>query len=524
MSINKAKISVDLNRRLGVISPNLYGSTWDWRDSVRGDSVHGGIWVGDDDTIPHIDGFHQGVIAALKELSLPVIQFFPQSPFYNWEDGVGPREKRPRLLLPWGRVQGHEPVEISNDVGTDEFIRFCRLLGAEPLLDTNENDPLGSKNWVEYCNYDGGTKYARLRAEHGHPEPYKVKYWHVYAWGDMEPDAHARDFRKFAAAARLIDPSIEMIGSAVGGSKWVKAFFETLDRAFTPVMGGISLVDHMAYMHYFGVLMKDVDFTDDDYYRLLRNTEGLDDRLREYDATLRFYSQGRQPWAHNWLQEPYSKQAPQASEMKIVISEWAVNWASRICTMRDAIAAAGILDTYHRWADRIHMALSYNLTGGQALVQTHADKVWVTPTYHLFNMYKPHRNNEAVEIEMECESIEVGQGEGNSDFFGSLSVARDQPLSCLTSSASVNAAGSEVILSVTNRHLTDEIEAQIALEGANKPVSGTLTLLAAKEIRDYNDGENPDRVRPQTEDFEPQDCRFSLNFPPHSITVIRLNI
>ena len=75
MSINKAKISVDLNRRLGVISPNLYGATWDWRDSVRGDSVHGGMWVGDDDTIPHIDGFHQGVIAALKELSLPVILF-----------------------------------------------------------------------------------------------------------------------------------------------------------------------------------------------------------------------------------------------------------------------------------------------------------------------------------------------------------------------------------------------------------------------------------------------------------------
>ena len=92
MSINKAKISVDLNRRLGVISPNLYGSTWDWRDSVRGDSVHGGMWVGDDDTIPHIDGFHPGVIAALKELSLPVIQFFPQSPFYNWEDGAGDPE------------------------------------------------------------------------------------------------------------------------------------------------------------------------------------------------------------------------------------------------------------------------------------------------------------------------------------------------------------------------------------------------------------------------------------------------
>ena len=279
----------------------------------------------------------------------------------------------------------------------------------------------------------------------------------------------------------------------------------------------------MAFMHYFGVLMKDVDYTDEDYYRLLNNIVGLDDRLHEYDSTLQFYSQGRNPWAYNWLQESYSKQASQVEVMKIVITEWAVNWASKICTLRDAIAAAGILDAYHRFANRIHMALGFSLTGGQALVQTNADKKWVTPTYHLFNMYKPHRDNEAVEVDVECESIEANLDGGDFDFFASASVSRDRLLPCLSSSASVKQDRSEMILNITNRHLTDKIQAQVAIEGVDQPVSGTLTLLASKEVRDYNDANNPDRVSPKTDDFNPGECPFKLELPPHSITTIRLN-
>ena len=236
------------------------------------------------------------------------------------------------------------PSEVSNDIGTDEFIRFCRLLGAEPFLDTNESDPLGSKNWVEYCNYAGDSRYARLRAEHGHSEPYNVKYWHVYAWGNMEAETHARDFRKFAAVARLIDPSIQVIASGVGGAKWASKVFEVLDQAATPSLGGIGLIDHMAFMHYFGVLMEDVDYTDEEYYRLLRNTEGMDPRCQEYDAMLQFYSRRRTPWAQNWLDDSFRDQVCTPDTMGMVITEWAVNWASRNCTVRDAIAAAGILD------------------------------------------------------------------------------------------------------------------------------------------------------------------------------------
>ena len=515
MPSNFAGVTVRLKERLGKISPLLYGTTWDWRDSASG-----GIWVGEQSAIHHIDGFRAEAIEVLKALDLPVVQFFPQSPFYNWEDGVGPREARPKQLLPWGRIRGHAPSEVSNDVGTDEFIRFCRLLGAEPFLDTNESDPVGARNWVEYCNCDGDSRYARLRAENGHPEPYNVKYWHVYGWGDMDAETHARDFRKFASVARLIDPRIQVIGSGVGGSKWATAMFETLDRVSTPALGGIGLIDHMAFMHYFGVLSEDVDYADGEYYRILHNAEGLEGRLREYDALLRSYSERRTPWAQNWLDDAYSEQVESPETMGMVMTEWAVNWAGQRCTMRDAVMAAGVLDTYHRWADRVHMAFGYALTSGQALVQTDVESVWVTPTYYLFQMYKPHRNNESVAVEVECDHIATDQEGGERDFFASATLERDRPLPAVTASASIQPADGGLTLSVTNRHLTDAVDVEITLDGEEKPTIGTKTLLTAEAVRDYNDAETPDRVRPVESDYSLDDGRLKL--PPYSISTLRL--
>ena len=504
-----------MSRRLGTVNANLYGSTWDWRDAAIG-----GIWVADDPSIPQVDGFHRGAIEALDSLSVPVIQFFPQSPFYDWEDAVGPREKRPRQLLPWGRIRGHPPVEVSNDVGTDEFTRFCRLIGAEPFFDTNEFDPLGSKNWVEYCNFDGDTKYARLRREHGHRDPHGVKYWHVYAWADLDPVAHAIEFRKFASIARLVDPTIRVIASGAGGAEWMGQFFETVERSRNALLAGSGLVDDLAFMHYFGVMMPDVDFTDEEYYCLMRNTEGLDSALGEHDTAVRYHSTRRQPWGHGWIDEPYASELSTEQLMGMVVAEWAVSWATKTCTLRDAIAAASILDTYHRWASRVHMALAYNLTSGQALVQTDRAEVWVTPTYHVFDMYKPHRGNESVTVEVLCDNIDIQTEGGDFDFLASMSVSREKPLPILSSSASISPNGKELVLSVTNRDLSDTVRVEVSARGEGAPRSGRRTLLTAESVRAHNDAANPERVRPSTSEQPPTDGKFVIDLPPASVTTL----
>ena len=519
MKEHKAHITVWPEQKLGTIDPRLYGTTWDWRDATWG-----GIWAGEGSSIPQVDGFRQDAIEALAAIALPVIQFFPQSPSYNWLDGVGPRDQRPNTLLCWGRFRGHKPMEAPNDVGTDEFVRFCNLVGAEPFFDTNEFDPVGSKNWVEYCNYDGNTRYARLRREHGRASPYGVRYWHVYGWGNLDPVAHAIEYRKFAALARLVDPSIRVIGSAAGGAEWVHQFLNTLEQAITNEVGGTGLVDYMAHMHYFGVLMKDIDFTDQEYYRLLANTAGLDQELTHHDTTLRFYSRRRKPWGRDWLDEAYQDQPLDAEEIGMVITEWGVNWASQICPLRDAIAAAGILDTFHRWANRIDMAMAYTLTEGQALIQTEGEAMWVTPTYHLFDMYRRHRAKESVKLEVRCETIATGEETQHRDFFASQTVERPNELPVISSSASMSSDGRSMVVSLTNRHLTDQIAVCIAIRGDQSPTSGSVRLLTSADVRDHNDAAHPNRVKP-TESTSLQVGRdFVYTLLPHSVAVIELEM
>ena len=494
--------------------------------------------MGEDSPLPKIDGFRSDAVEALRRISPPVIQFFPQSPFYNWEDGIGPREHRPRLLLPWGRIMGHDPAEVSNDVGTDEFVRFCRLIGAEPFIDTNESDPLGSRNLVEYCNYDGGSRYARLRAEHGHAAPYRVKYWHPYRWGGMDAPTYGLTFGQFAAAARLIDPSIEVIASGVGGEE---EFLETLGRAASRNICGTDLVDHMAYVHYFG--SSDAELTAERYERiyrrLLRRADQLDASIGDHDAVLRFYSRGRNPWGSEWLQEPYRK--PGYDPMGIVVSEWGVTCAPRkVFPLSDAIVAAGILDTYHRWANRIHMALLCTLTYGHPLIKTDGDKLWVTPTYHLFDMYMAHRENESIAVELDCDGMEVEISEEERELpqrLSSISIniadmlgldiqgTEDKPssqLPVLSSSASMKSDSSQVVLSITNRHLTNDVEAEVTIRGAGQPVSGTRWVLSSDDVRDYNDAQHPERVLLRAEECVPEANPFTVTLPPHSVTTFSL--
>ena len=165
-----AKIAVDFDRKIGEIDKKIYGNFTEH----LGRCIYGGIY---DPTSAEADadGFRKDVVDATKKLNVSILRW-PGGNFssgYHWEDGIGPRDGRPkRVDLAWGDIE-------SNQVGTDEFIEFCRKVGTEPYICVN----LGTgswdeaRNWVEYCNRKAGTYYSDLRAKNGSPEPYNVKYW-----------------------------------------------------------------------------------------------------------------------------------------------------------------------------------------------------------------------------------------------------------------------------------------------------------------------------------------------------------
>lgn len=166
------------------------------------------------------------MLEAVRELRPPPLRWpgGNLASAYHWEDGVGPREERPRI---YGLALGSsEP----NEFRTDEFIEWCRLVGAEPFIVVNAGNgtPEKAARWVEYCNYAGGTRYARLRREGGHPEPYGVKLWGVgnELYGRWQVgfclagEECARRTIEFANEMSKVDPSIELVGVGCEDPEW----------------------------------------------------------------------------------------------------------------------------------------------------------------------------------------------------------------------------------------------------------------------------------------------------------------
>lgn len=165
------RITINPSDRTNTINPNIYGHFAEH----LGRCIYDGFWVGEDSPIPNTHGFRNDVLSAMRRMKPPVIRW-PGGCFaddYHWQDGIGPRAERPRRInIHWGEV-----IE-NNAVGTQEFIRLCRLLGAEPYLCGNvgSGTPRELRDWVEYCNFPGDSSWAQKRAADGSPQPFDVTY------------------------------------------------------------------------------------------------------------------------------------------------------------------------------------------------------------------------------------------------------------------------------------------------------------------------------------------------------------
>lgn len=213
-------VRIDHVRQVDTVDPRIYSGFTEH----MGRCIYGGIYEPDNahGLSDPKTGLRTDVLEVLKELKAPIFRY-PGGNFvssYRWQDGIGPRENRPRRPeLAW-------LTEESNHFGTDEFMVFCREVGAEPYICLNMGtgtleDALA---WLEYCNSSANTHYANLRRKNGHEEPYKVKYWSLgnEVWGpwqvgQMTAEAYAEKAFQWAKALRLLDPSIKLISCGETG-------------------------------------------------------------------------------------------------------------------------------------------------------------------------------------------------------------------------------------------------------------------------------------------------------------------
>src|SRR6185437_13642961 len=237
-----ATIEVLMNEPLGVISPEIYGHFVENLSGV----VYDGVWVGEDSKVPNIKGIRKRLVDEMRKIK-PAIVRFPGGCFadsYDWRDGVGPVEKRPRRTNFWfggekpGAMEAHR--YDPNRFGTNEFVEFCRLIGGQPYLAANLRSLPAEQfyRWVEYCNSPAGsTTLADERAEAGFKEPFNVRYWGVgnESWGcggNFTPQDYASEFRRFTTWVPGYKVDLAIIASGPNDDtwSWTRGFLEEITR------------------------------------------------------------------------------------------------------------------------------------------------------------------------------------------------------------------------------------------------------------------------------------------------------
>ena len=502
------KVQVVLGESIGRVNANIFGHFIEH----LGRCVYEGIYVGQESKIPNTRGLRNDVIEALKRIGPSVLRW-PGGCFaddYHWRDGIGRRDERPRTVnINWGSTV--EP----NDFGTHEFIDFCRLIGAEPYICANvgSGSPQEARDWVEYCNFAGDSSLAQLRQENGSEEPFNVKYWGIgnELWGcggSLPPDDYAIEVRRFASFMRDFGGGgMYKIACGPRGNDpctvrrdWVLKFFEKM-QIDTLSDGCRSRIDGFA-LHYYtrgdgggGA----TDFTEHQYYWLLNQALGMEGRIRQVRTAMDVYDPDR--------------------KVGLVIDEWG-SWhpeakgdtgLEQQNTMRDALVAALQLDIFIRHADKVVMTnIAQTVNVLQSLILTKEDKMLLTPTYHVFDMYKRHSEGMSVRIlidSKEVQSSENGDSVRVPQIAGAASV-RDE----------------ELFVTLTNSDISNECEVELELLGVSPSAVQQVELhqLVSSDARDHNTFANQEKVTPQTRVF--RWGKEPLILPPHSVTAMTLKL
>lgn len=515
-----SRIDVLTGEPIGTIAPEIYGHFVEHLGGV----VYDGIWVGENSKIANVGGIRKQLIDELARIKPGVIRW-PGGCFadqYGWRDGVGPRNQRPKRTNFWvdspewpknARRDGPQ-VYDPNAFGTLEFIRFCRLVRAEPYLAANLRSLPAQDfwRWVEYCNSPAGsTTLAAQRASDGVRDPLNVRFWGVgnESWGcggNFAPEDYAIEFRRYSAWVPSYGVKLGLIPSGPNGGdlNWTRGFFSKARGSLGRIWGWA--LHHYAWnasagrtTNWFEGKRDALKFDAEQYYEILREGSRMESLIQSHwDAMGEFDRDHR---------------------IKLAIDEWGAWYApgtepfpeallGQQNTMRDAVLAGITLDTFHRHADKVAMANVAQLVNClQSLFLAHEDKFCVTPTYHVFAMYAPHQGAQAV----------------RSVFSGpQASYTRNgQPatISALAGSASLN--GKRLILTVTNASLDTAREAEIAIRGA-AAASVKATTLAGSDAHAHNSFTSPSAVAPKESAVTLSGNSLVHRFPPASVT--RLDI
>lgn len=520
-----ARVEVLLDEPIATISPNLYGHFTEHIGGV----IYDGVWVGRDSKIPNQNGIRSALIEHLKQIKVPVIRWpggcFADS--YDWRDGIGPVKERPKRTNFWevdpdaARLHEKGPQLFEpNEFGTNEFVQFCRLSGAEPYLAANlrSQSALDFDHWVEYCNSpNGSTTLADKRSAQGFPEPFNVRYWGVgnESWGcggNFTPEDYATEFRRFTTWVPNYGQNLQFIGSGPNGNDidWTHRFFEKIYSGrpyILPNFAGWSVHHYSSYRSTgtsqdgAGGMGDALQFDRVDWYEILRDANRIEQILIDQWAAMSQYDREHRV---KLVVDEYGAWYREGSEVD------STHIFGQQITMRDALVTALTLDTFNRNAEKMTLAACAQLINNlNALFLAHGDQFVATPNFDVFAMYSPHQGAKAVRAEFSAPPVHYTRDGKPASFWG------------LAGSAS--RVGNKLTITAVNPDLDNSKLTQIAIPGTQFAVASAC-VLTATDMHAHNTFEHPDIVRTQKLESEGSGSVITVNLPPASVSRVDIEL
>ena len=484
------RIIVNQGRSKGIISKNIYGQF----SEHLGRCIYGGLFVGENSSVPNENGMRRDVVGALKNILVPVLRW-PGGCFadtYHWRDGIGPKENRRKIVnTTWGGVTE------DNSFGTHEFLELCRQVGCEPYISGNVGSGTVQEfsDWVEYCNMNGVSPMAEERRRNGRQDAWNVKYWGIgnEAWGcggNMKPGYYADLCRRYSTYLRNYDSRHKIFKIASGANADDYNWTKTVMQEAGSFLDAVSL-------HYYTVPGKNwsnkgsaTQFGSDEYYTTLKKTLHMEELVENHSRIIRRY-------------DP-------AGRVGLVVDEWGTwydvepgtnpGFLYQQNSMRDAVVAAINLNIFNNHCDTVIMTnIAQMVNVLQTMILTEGEKMVLTPTYHVFDLYKGHQGAE--QLESYAETSMIGAGE-------------EDRVPILHVSASRNAEGT-ILVTVTNLSDTEAVQTEVLLPGVKfRSVTGVVLTGAMNAVNTF---EKPDAVAPRGLAVLPEAEGFRAELPACSV-------
>jgi len=504
--INKSRYRSDLDRRLlGSFLEHL------------GRAVYTGVYQ-PGSPLADANGFRTDVIDEMKQLAVPIIRY-PGGNFvsgYNWLDGVGPKDLRPTVLeRAWNSLE-------TNQFGTNEFMQWCRMVGAEPLLGFNlgTGTPEMATAYVEYCNFARGTKWSDLRRSHGFEEPHNVRYWCMgnemdgpWQIGHMPAREYGRKARDSARQIRKIDNGLQLI--ACGSSNTILPTYLEWDREVLEEC--YEQVDGISLHNYYGNTQ---ELTGNSTSRYLAMNLDMERQIQEIEAVCDYVQGMHRSSKRLWLSfdEWNVWYRARGGDFTNGHGQFAPRLLEEEYNLEDALLVGGFINTLLRRSDRVRVGCLAQIVNVIAPLVTNDEGVLRQTIYFPYAWALEHAHGRVLDLLVESETYPIEAVGLRADF------ARDELVPYLDVVVTLDEPHGKACVFMLNRDL--ETERELVLEWSDPTPVRVLACetLTGPDLKAVNTFAQPNGVGPKTLEAPKPGRKMAIRLPKASYTVLSLAI